>query len=400
MTSEGGEGRAERILSPWLIALALATTAMKLVLLAKTEGSNDAHTWIRLASTCLEYGPFASYRIVGFDLNHPLLGLLTVSASLSFGRHLHLGSDFFWVRVPALAGDLLGAVALGQLLAARSGASAARRTVAFYLASPLVFLVGLFHGNTDILWVAGTLHAALALEKRRPALAGLLLAAAAAVKLPAVVFVVPLALAAAREKAVVPFATAFGVTILAFFLPPLLLSGDPFVRFVLGYRGIPSNHPWPPSMLPWSLYAENSAPFIILATVVLALVLRQPPAERVALTVGVVLVLMPRFGIQYLGWFALPVMVVGLRAAIPYHFFAAYQAALIYLAWGAGAPPYCADSGVPWGPIPVWPSFLTWASILLALAVLVLANRRTAATASLTSNGLRSSPDAPEASAS
>jgi hypothetical protein len=370
-----------------LAAVVAFAFALKLGLLAVTQGTNDVDAWRGFVEAYRAHGPFAAYGVVGAALNHPLLGFLAVTASANLGRALHLFHDAFWLRIPALAGDAITIAVLGPLLSDRFGVKQARWLVAFYALSPIVLLAGLFHGNTDVLWGAGVLAATLALERERPATAGLLLAAASSVKVAAVPMLVPLALTAARRKMSARLYAGWLAGMVALFGPCLLFGGSPFVEFVLGYRGCMTGHPWPQLLehvLPeslWARYQENSGPLIIAIMSVMAAVLSRrgaKPGEAVAASMGIILLLVPCFGPQYLVWFALPVMLLGLRSAAPYHLLAAIQAGSLYARWGGARWPYHADcTAVRWT-AERWHAVLTWSCI--AVSVLVVFARRLGST--------------------
>ena len=331
-----------------LVALLVATTVVKLRVLASTEGSSDCLTWVHFAEVCRANGPFAAYEIMGRPFDHPLLGQLAVTGSTVLGHLLHVSNEPFLVRLPALAGDLLAAAVLGPLLSDRFGVRRARHLVGLYLSSPLVLLAGLYHGNTDLLLFALVLASALALERDRPALAGAILAAATSVKLPALVALAPLGVVALRKGGAVRFSAAFLLGAAVWFVPPLVGSGAPFVHYVLRYRGTVANQPWPPTTNVRDLlggeavlwYARRAGPilFVLLSSTAIA-ARRERAGDALALVLGVALLVMPLFGVQYFVWFAVPVLLLGVRSAVSYHLVGAYHAASVYAFWGGFHPP-------------------------------------------------------------
>jgi len=371
-------------------------------MLSHTVGTNDALTWIGFAQVALSKGPLAGYVEIGPSFNHPLLGTLSVTASLALARVLgfpvftdeNVTALAFFVRLPALAGDLIGTFALAHILASRVRVEHARALTAAYAASPLVALAGLYHGNTDLLWAALAVTAALALERSRAGVAGALLGAALSVKVAALVAVPALAAVAWRERTAPRFAIGFVGAVAVLFLPPLCLGWkdgaslgeQPFVHCVFGYRGAITIQPWPPGSFLgfWGarihLAFASVAPEVILAaTTAWAVACARPgrACEAVAVAIAISLFLAPTFGAQYLAWFALPVFVLGARAALPFHAAAALQAALIYRALhGFEGPRYYASSKNPHGDIAAWPGFLTWAVIgAIIVSALVEARR-------------------------
>ncbi|MBI3726607.1 DUF2029 domain-containing protein [bacterium] len=386
----------DRAFPTWkhLVLFVAATTVAKLWLLSHTLGSNDASTWVGFARLALSKGPVAGYGEVGPSFNHPFLGTLAVTGSLALARALgfpvfsqeDVPALAFFVRLPALLGDLLGTLALFHLLAARLPLERARFLAAAHAASPLVALAGLYHGNTDLLWVALVVLSALALEKERPAAAGALLAAAASVKVAALVALPALAVAARRQPR---FAIGFLLAFLLFFVPPLAgswsagvaFSQQPFVQCVFGYRGTLTDQPWPPQSVLAFFGREahdglrRAAPFVVVAWAAAWSWVRRdrPASELVAVSIALSLLLAPTFGVQYLAWLALPVFFLGGRSALAFHVTAAVQAALIYASLGGfRAPSFYANSKLPHEEIAAWPSWATWLALLSILVAAVM----------------------------
>lgn len=371
---------------PLLVLLAVATLA-KLWMLAHTVGSNDTWSLFRFGMTALQPGVplFESYRTNGPEQNHPHGGLLLFMGCLRVWQLVkHPAEAWFWLRLPALAGDLLGTWALAGLLRDRFPRSTAQGILALVIVSPLIASVGLYHGNTDMLCVGLALTAALALERDRPALAGVLVVAAASVKVPAIVSAAPLGLVALREGKAPRFCLGAGLAALASFGPAFVLGGEPYRRDVFGYLGTVTEQPWPPALLLARLgldavdfYEHRSKFFVVPATVLVSLSFwkRGRAGDALACVFGTTLLLVPCFGAQYLAWFAAPVALLGARAAFSFHLAGAAQALVIYAAYGglSAATHYFAYTQQPLAsPLSPLPGFLTWtvvaASVALALA--------------------------------
>ena len=96
----------------------------------------------------------------------PRLGRGPAATSLRFAR---------WTKLPGLAGEALGMSALWRFCG--------RPAFAVYALCPAAILISGFHGNTDCLYVALVLVAAIAFDRQRYFLSGLLWSAALNVKL-------------------------------------------------------------------------------------------------------------------------------------------------------------------------------------------------------------------------
>ncbi|HLU37739.1 MAG TPA: glycosyltransferase 87 family protein, partial [Planctomycetota bacterium] len=147
--------------------------AVRLFLWWFTVGTNDVATWASHGQNVGARGLAETYRTERLYNHPPLIGLFAAWAvEASGGLTLPFAR---LIKLPSMLGE---AVALAALW--RWGGV---RLAAIYALLPAPILVAAYHGNTDCLYAAFALLAALAWERRRFALAGLALAAALNVKL-------------------------------------------------------------------------------------------------------------------------------------------------------------------------------------------------------------------------
>jgi hypothetical protein len=372
---------AKLLLEPGLCALLVVATALKLALLATTIGTNDAYACFRFGVFAHDHTLAGSYSFFGGELNHPPLGLFLMADAIELWRDVGLDA-FFWLRLPALAGEIYALVAVSELLADRLSPRDARTVLALLIASPLGF-AEVYHGNTDPLWIAFVLFSTLELERGRAARAGALAAIAVAIKLPATCALAPLAVVAWREGRLSRFAGAFLAITAPIFGATMLAAGEPFVRSVFGYRGTVTHQPWGLVSLLDALgstelaedYRRVGGPLALGVSVASALAFRRRgrAGEAVIVALASLLALAPVFGVQYLAWLAAPVGLLGVRAIASYHATAALQALLLYASWGAFRAPYFADSQSAPGTPSGLPAAATW---IVVAAVTVSCLRR------------------------
>jgi uncharacterized membrane protein len=303
----------------WLVALGITGIAARLLLWWFSIGSNDAVIWSLHAQHVAARGLSHTYRTYQIfpQFNHPpLMGLYAAQAWRWSGGSLWEFAR--WLKLPALCGE---ALVLWTLW--RWGGPLA---FAVYAWLPAAILVSSFHGNTDCLCAALILVAAMAFERERYFLSGLLLSASLNVKL-LPLFLVPLFfLAVPNRKAFLHLAPGFAVGMIPF-LPPALTAGKAMYRDMMVYNSRAEN--WGLIALlrrgtfgpglrwicrplgEWWLTAGRYA--ILLSVVGVALLSRyrakMPMTEQAALGAALFLVLTPGFAVQYVV-FVLPLLCV------------------------------------------------------------------------------------------
>jgi hypothetical protein len=306
----------------WLAA-GLAGVAVRLLLWWFSIGSNDVVLW-RLHGLHVFTGGLASTYRNYPDFNHPpLMGLYAGQAWKWSGGALWTFARL--IKLPGLAGEGLALWALWRF--------AGRRAFVVYAWLPAAILVSGFHGNTDSLYAAVVLVAAIAFDRGKYFLSGVLWSAALNVKLLPLALLPLVFLGAPSAGALLRPAAGFTLG-MAPFLPPALAAGEAMRHNMLDYNSRPDN--WGLMALlnggiaiPGLRWAVAPARDLWLATGRYAILLgvaavallsrfrrRIPMTEQAALGAALFLVLAPGFGVQYV-MFAAPLLCIAdLRHAV------------------------------------------------------------------------------------
>jgi hypothetical protein len=207
------------------------------------------------------------------------------------------------------------------------------RAAAVYALLPAPILVSAYHGNTDCLLAALLLGSALAFDRDRYLLAGLLFGAAMNVKVVPLVLVPVVLLAAPSVRALGHLGTGLAVGAIPF-IPPALFAGRAMIRNMVDYVPNPEN--WgvlsvlnpaldqPRLAVVASMardwYIENGRYVVLLAIVAVAVLARLrwplPTSAQLAAAIALFLLLAPGFGVQYVAY-AVPLLcLVDVKAAI------------------------------------------------------------------------------------
>jgi hypothetical protein len=309
------------------LAVGLTGVVLRLLLWWFSIGSDDTVLWSFHARHVLADGLAYTYRNFQ-EFNHPpLMGLYAAHAWSWAGGDLWRFAR--WMKLPGLAGEAMSMWALWRFCG--------RQAFAVYALCPAAILVSGFHGSTDCLYVALVLVAALAFDRQRYFLSGLLWSAALDVKILPLMLIPLVFLGIPNLNALLRLGSGFAIG-LASFLPPALTAGRAMYRNMLTYNSFPDNwgimtllnsgtaSPGPGGMLgparAWWLFAGRYV--IVLAIVAVAIVSRFCGSSRLCgrvfkgrlsmveqATLGAVLflVLTPGFGVQYVV-FAAPLLCI------------------------------------------------------------------------------------------
>ena len=193
-------------------------------------GGNDNVLWSFHARHVLAHGLVWTYRnFQGF--NHPPLAGLYAAQVWSWA-----GGDLWGfargLKLPGLAGEALTMWALWRF----SGPPA----FAVYALSPAAILVSGFHGSTDCLYAALILVAAIAFDRQRYFLSGLLWSASLNVKILPLVLIPLVFLAVPNVKSLVRLSAGFALGMIPF-LPPAIADGSAMYRNMITYNSSPNN---------------------------------------------------------------------------------------------------------------------------------------------------------------
>ena len=305
------------------LAIVLLGVAVRLLLWWRSIGTNDAATWLSHGRHVAQLGLSGTYEQMHRFNHPPLMGLYARWGWSFFGDDLHLFAMF--MKVPALLGEGLILWVLWRW--------ASPRAAAVYACLPAAILVSAFHANTDCLMAAFVLCAAVAHERSRYALAGVLFACALNVKIVPLVLL-PLLLASLPTIRSLARFTVGCLLGLFTFLPSLVGAGQAMYRNMVEYQ--PNPESWgllaalnpavdqaavaDPARAIRSWYIENGRYVVVLSVIALALVSRRrwhlPITGQCAVGACLFLILAPGFGVQYVAFVTPLLCLVDLGAGI------------------------------------------------------------------------------------
>lgn len=337
----------------WLVlGIALLVLALKVTVAARTYGTNDIRHWTNFVNGVASRGPVGVYGIA-FDrsfYNHPpLIGYFLQFVDLARQHGFSIG---FTIRSVASLADVGSTLLVFELLRRRRGLREATWAAALVAASPVLFIISGFHGNTDPIFVMFTLLALYLLADRdKPLAAGVSMGLAIGIKIvPVVVIPVLLVLALSKGRHTLlrfgaGFALAAGIT----WLPALIAHGQVVRSNVLGYAGsgisqwglIQIGHVFDDPG--WADFLTETGRFPVVLLCALgpaALVWRRPgmAAEALGLSLVSFLFLAPAFGCQYLVWAVAAAYLLNFGWASLYNLFAGVVLFKIYTRWAHGFP--------------------------------------------------------------
>ncbi len=305
------------------LAIVVSGIAVRLVLWWRSIGTNDAATWLSHGRHVAQLGLNGTYEKMHRFNHPPLMGLYARWGWSLFGDNLHLFALF--IKVPALLGEVLILWVLWRW--------ASPRAAAVYACLPAAILVSAFHANTDCLMAAFVLCAAIAHERSRFALAGLLFACALNVKIVPLVLLPLLLVSLPSIRSLARFTVGCLLGLLPF-LPSVLGAGPAMYRNMVEYQ--PNPESWGllavlnpavdhPAMADAagavrSWYMQNGRYVVVLSVIALALLSRRrwhlPITGQCAVGACLFLILAPGFGVQYVAFVTPLLCLVDLRAAI------------------------------------------------------------------------------------
>jgi hypothetical protein len=304
-------------------AVAAIGIAVRLAIWWTTVGTNDVYTWMRHARNVAAHGVAQAYLHDRLFNHPPLIGLYAEMALRWSGGDVLAFARL--IKLPGMVGEFLSLWLLWRFVG--------QQTLAAYAWLPCAVLVSAYHGNTDCLYAAAVLAAALAFDRRRYLAAGLLFGAALNVKLLPLALV-PLWLIAAPDWRALRRFSAGALLALMTFLPVAVSAARPMHRNMILYNSDPDN---------WGLLVLfNEGPriaalapaldflgdwymalgrYVVLAAVT-AVALdsrfrhKRSMVEQAALGAALFLILTPGFGVQYVVFAAPLICMVDLRFGI------------------------------------------------------------------------------------
>ena len=368
-----------------VLLVGLAAFLAKLLIAMGTYGTQDITTWTGFAQGVSQRGPVGIYGI-NFDAlnstlyNHPpLVGyyLEAVNRLSQWGVPLRVT-----IRAVSSASDVISGLLVFEILRRRR--SLLRSTISgiAVAASPVLFLISGYHGNTDPLFVMLVfLGSFLIIDKRMALLGGVALGLAIGVKIVPIVVIPTIVVYLVRHARdlLVRAAAGFGVTFAVTWGPAILNEWDGLKRNVLGYAGI-NDRPWGlvrfADGLGWSWASHFMiGPGKYVVVLVCALIpaaltwrCRRLAMESVAMSLVAFLILSPAFGVQYLAWAVAAAYLLDLWSATLYNVLGGLVLYRIYDHWNDGLPWFQMAKGKLFTPNEVFLAALLWA---LLIAVLV-----------------------------
>jgi hypothetical protein len=369
-----------------LVVLLVGLTAFlaKLLISMGTYGTQDITTWAGFALGVSQRGPVGIYGINFGELNGtlynhpPLVGyyLEVVNKISQWGIPLRVT-----IRAVSSAADVISGLLVFEILRRRR--SLLRSTISGMAvgASPVLFLISGYHGNTDPLFVMFVLLGSfLVIDKRMPLLGGVALGLAIGVKLVPIVVIPTIAVYLVRHRRdlLVRACAGFGVTFVVTWSPAILGQWDGLKRNVLGYAGI-NDRPWGlvrfADDLGWSWASQSligPGKYVVLllcALIPAALTWQRPKLamESVAMSLVAFLVLSPAFGVQYLAWAVAAAYLLDFWSATLYNVLGGLLLYQIYNHWNGGLPWFQMARGQLFTPSEIALAGLLWAALITVI---------------------------------
>jgi Gpi18-like mannosyltransferase len=361
-----------------VLLIGLTAFLPKLLISMRTFGTQDIHTWEVFAQGVSQWGTVGIYR--HHALNYPpLVGdyLLVINKLSQWGVSLRVT-----IRVVSSAADVVSGLLVFEILRRRG--SLLRSTISgiAVAASPVLFLISGYHGQTDPLFVMLVLLGSfLVIDKRMALLGGVALGLAIGIKLVPIVVLPTIAVYLFRQHRgqFVRGAAGFGMTFAATWGPAILHEWDGLKRNVLEYAGI-NDHPWGlvrlTDGLNWSWASQfmigpgRFTVLLLCALIPAALTWQRPQLamESAAMSLVAFLILSPAFSVQYLAWAVAAGYLLDFWSATLYNVLGGLLLFLIYNHWNGGLPWTGLAKGQLYTPYEGTLAALVW-TVLIAILI-------------------------------
>jgi len=361
-----------------VLLVGLAAFLAKLLISMGTYGTQDIYTWAGFAEGESQRGPLGIYAL-HHTLNYPpLVGycLEVVNRLSEWGVPLRVT-----IRAVSSAADVFSGLLVFEILRRRGSLLRATISGVAVGASPVLFLISGYHGNTDPLFVMLVLLGSfLIIDKRMALLGGVALGLAIGIKLVPIVVLPTIAVYLVRHHRdlLVRAAAGFGVTFAVTWGPAILTQWDGLKRNVLGYAGI-DDRPWGlvrfADGLGWSWASQfmiGPGRFVVLllcalVPAVLTWRWRSLAMESVAVSLVAFLALSPAFGVQYLAWAVAAAYLLDIWSATLYNILGGFLLYQIYDHWNGGLPWVEMAKGQHFTPYELVLAALLWAVLIAVL---------------------------------
>jgi hypothetical protein len=338
-----------------LIGVGLLGLYLRLYVVAHSLGSNDIVAWEGFGASISQQGLGRVYDRHELFNHPPLMGLLGAALyQLAEATELRFAVLF---KIPELLADFGSAALLFLMWRHRSQRQAAL-VFALFCWSPVSILVGAYHGNTDSLCATLVLLSTWFIDRRRPLLGGLALAASVNVKLVPIVLI-PVLLGSQRGwRELVRFSVGLGLGAIPF-LPVLLTHWEGFYAHVLSYRSFAAT--WGITAILQALattprlselcvelidfWVQAGTSAILLVNGALGLINwrrrgRWSARELAAAGFGVFMVLAQGWGIQYTVYLVPVLFAAQVERAVTYSLVAGLYVGMAYFVYWTGERPF------------------------------------------------------------
>ena len=373
---------------PWivLVAIAVAGLLIRVALAAATDGTNDVVSWLAFIDAARTHGAFSLYGITEwptvpvFDFNHGPLVALGIQVGVWVQEILPI-SERLIPRLPAIAADAGATVLAFVLIAGRFGPRSGLLAAAMVAFNPVLILVSGFHGNTDPVFVALMLLALVLLERNMGVAAGLGFAAAVGVKIVPLLAAPAIVLSIGATTVRRRFLWAALAASASLWLPAFLIDPGALIREVFLYRGITGI--WGVGVLasrfggdPGVVWFRELWIVLVIAAIlgsgwVLAKSDRSAAAWSIAAAFLVFLALTPGFGVQYLAWPVLFLIVAAPGFGAVYSVASGAFLFAAYAFWSGGG--WSLGFANTWAANPLWsPGVEATKQLLWVLVVLLV----------------------------
>jgi hypothetical protein len=368
----------------FVLVLGLSVFAVKVWVAVHTYGTNDIHTFMGFAHGVHERGPVGIYSIdyrAGphhWLYNHPpLIGyfLQFINVLSEHGIPLRVT-----LRTVSSAADVISGLVIYEVLRRRISLLKATLCGAAVAASPLLFLISGYHGNTDpIFLMLALLGSFLIIDESQGLWGGIALGLAVGTKIVAFVALPALAayLVVHRRKDLRGAAMGFAVTVGATWGPAVIREWGPLRHNVLGYTGvgdrvwglvrIADKAGWP--AVRHFLMGPGVHLIPLMCALLPALVAwraADKAMEAVALSLVATLVFLPAYGIQYFSWGVAAAYLLAPLPATLYNLLGGFIVFRVYDQWNHGVWTKMAR-GEPITPQMVGLMALLWAALAAVL---------------------------------
>jgi Glycosyltransferase family 87 len=376
-----------------VLLIGLGAFLAKLLVAMGTYGTQDITTWGGFAQSVSQRGPLGVYGL-SHTLNYPpLVGyyLVVINKLSAWGVPLRVT-----IRAVSSGADVISGLLVFEILRRRRSLLLSAISGVSVGASPVLFLISGYHGQTDPLFMMLVLLGSfLIIDKRMTLLGGIALGLAIGIKLVPIVVLPTIAvyLVRLRRDLLGRAAAGFGMTFIVTWGPAILTEWEGLKRNVLEYGGN-NDRPWGLVRFadglgwPWAsqfMIGPGKYVALLLSALIPAALTwryRSLAMESVALSLVAFLILSPSFGVQYLSWAVAAAYLLDFWSATLYNLLGGLFLYQVYDYWNGGLPWFQMAKGQFLTPLQVSVGALLWA-VLIAVLIRGHTARSLAATTSM-----------------